>query len=155
MTNRIQHRRDTAANWTSANPVLSAGEPAFETDTGKQKIGDGSTAWVSLAYTSGATGATGATGPQGPTGPAGASAASLIPVYRNQTFEVQPYQTVTGSARCPAGYILSGGYQFSQVTASQVFVSQNMPTSTTEWAVTGYNMNGVTAVFTIWYLCTQ
>ena len=97
----------------------------------------------------------GPAGPIGPTGPAGASAASLIPVYRNQTFEVQPYQTVTGSARCPAGYILSGGYQFSQVTASQMFVSQNMPTSTTEWAVTGYNMNSTTAVVTIWYVCTQ
>lgn len=46
----IQVRRDTAANWTSANPTLSAGEPGFETDTGKVKFGDGSTAWTSLAY---------------------------------------------------------------------------------------------------------
>lgn len=30
----IQHRRDTAANWTSTNPTLSAGEMGFETDTG-------------------------------------------------------------------------------------------------------------------------
>lgn len=47
---RIQWRRDTAANFTSTNPVLSAGEPAFETDTKKTKIGDGTTAWTSLAY---------------------------------------------------------------------------------------------------------
>ena len=46
----IQVRRDTSANWTSANPVLHQGEPALETDTGKVKIGDGSTAWASLAY---------------------------------------------------------------------------------------------------------
>lgn len=46
----IQVRRDTAANWTSANPTLSAGEFGFETDTGKVKIGDGSTAWTSLGY---------------------------------------------------------------------------------------------------------
>lgn len=46
----FQTRRDTAANWTSANPTLSAGEPGYETDTGKLKIGDGSTAWTSLAY---------------------------------------------------------------------------------------------------------
>jgi hypothetical protein len=46
----IQHRRGTAATWTSANPVLSAGEPGYETDTGKNKIGDGTTAWNSLAY---------------------------------------------------------------------------------------------------------
>lgn len=38
----IQFRRDTAANFASANPVLAAGEPAFETDTGVLRIGDGS-----------------------------------------------------------------------------------------------------------------
>ena len=43
-------RRDTAANWTSSNPTLASGEPGYETDTAKLKIGDGSTAWVSLAY---------------------------------------------------------------------------------------------------------
>ena len=50
MADLIQLRRDTAANWTSANPVLSQGEQGYETDTGKMKIGDGSTAWSSLAY---------------------------------------------------------------------------------------------------------
>jgi hypothetical protein len=46
----IKLRRDTAANWTSANPTLAAGEPGYETDTGKLKIGDGATAWTGLAY---------------------------------------------------------------------------------------------------------
>jgi hypothetical protein len=46
----IQLRRDTAANWTSTNPTLASGEMGFETDTGKFKIGTGSTAWVSLLY---------------------------------------------------------------------------------------------------------
>jgi hypothetical protein len=46
----IKLRRDTAANWTSANPTLAAGEQGFETDTGKVKIGNGSTAWTSLSY---------------------------------------------------------------------------------------------------------
>lgn len=46
----IQTRRDTAANWTSVNPVLAAGEPGLETDTGKVKYGDGTTAWTSLGY---------------------------------------------------------------------------------------------------------
>jgi lysophospholipase L1-like esterase len=50
MANRIQYRRDTAANWTAANPVLALGEPAWETDTKKRKIGDGATAWNSLGY---------------------------------------------------------------------------------------------------------
>lgn len=50
MADIIQIRRDTAANWTSANPTLAQGEFGFETDTKKAKIGDGTTAWNSLAY---------------------------------------------------------------------------------------------------------
>ena len=50
MADIIQIRRDTAANWTSANPTLAQGELGAETDTSKIKIGDGSTAWASLAY---------------------------------------------------------------------------------------------------------
>ena len=74
---RIQNRRDTAANWTSTNPTLGSGEIGVETNTGKFKIGDGSTAWTSLAYapaglaekaTSLAAGATGALPYQSATG---------------------------------------------------------------------------------------
>jgi hypothetical protein len=50
MAATIKIRRDTAANWTSSNPILSLGEIGFETNTGKLKIGDGSTAWNSLSY---------------------------------------------------------------------------------------------------------
>lgn len=46
----IQVRRDTAANWTSANPTLAAGELGLETDTLKLKLGNGTAAWTSLAY---------------------------------------------------------------------------------------------------------
>ena len=52
MAVQIQMRRDTAANWTSAAPTLAAGEWGLETDTLKFKIGDGTTAWASLAYSS-------------------------------------------------------------------------------------------------------
>jgi hypothetical protein len=45
-----KQRRDTAANWTAADPTLLAGELGYETDTGYWKVGDGSTAWTSLAY---------------------------------------------------------------------------------------------------------
>lgn len=51
MTKIIQ-RHDTAANWTNVNPTLSQGEFGVEYDTGKFKIGDGQTAWNSLAYAS-------------------------------------------------------------------------------------------------------
>lgn len=51
---RIQLRRGTAAagatQWTTQ--VLYAGEVGYETDTGKFKIGDGTTAWNSLPYAS-------------------------------------------------------------------------------------------------------
>lgn len=50
MADLIQIRRDTAANWTSANPILAQGELGIETDTSKIKVGDASTAWNSLTY---------------------------------------------------------------------------------------------------------
>jgi hypothetical protein len=61
MAVQIQFRNDTAANWTSANPILAVGELGLETNTGFFKIGNGSTAWNSLAY-GGVSGPTGATG---------------------------------------------------------------------------------------------
>jgi hypothetical protein len=50
MASRIQIRRDTAANWSSVNPVLAQGEIGFELNTGKIKIGNGTAAWNSLDY---------------------------------------------------------------------------------------------------------
>jgi len=44
----IQLRRDTAANWTSVNPTLASGEMGLETDTGRYKIGNGTTPWNAL-----------------------------------------------------------------------------------------------------------
>lgn len=81
----IQLRRDTAARWARINPVLADGEPGVERgddDVEKLKIGDGSTPWNDLDYTSGGgdgsgvgprgpQGIPGPTGPEGPTGPIG------------------------------------------------------------------------------------
>ena len=50
VADKIQIRRDTAANWTSSNPTLAQGELGLETDTSKLKAGTGSTAWTSLGY---------------------------------------------------------------------------------------------------------
>ncbi len=47
---KIRLRRGTAAEWTSADPILLVGEPGYETDTGNLKVGDGSTAWTGLSY---------------------------------------------------------------------------------------------------------
>ena len=47
---QMQQRRDTASGWTTVNPTLLSGELGYESDTGKWKVGNGSTAWSSLAY---------------------------------------------------------------------------------------------------------
>lgn len=46
----IRFRRDTEARWNLANPVLVSGEPGFEIDTGRVKMGDGQTPWRDLQY---------------------------------------------------------------------------------------------------------
>ena len=48
----IKFKRATAAEWPS-NYILQQGEPGFEIDTGKLKIGDGATAWSQLNYLNG------------------------------------------------------------------------------------------------------
>ena len=47
---QFQFRRGLASEWTSANPVLAAGEMGIETDTHKIKIGNGTTNWGLLTY---------------------------------------------------------------------------------------------------------
>jgi hypothetical protein len=85
---QIQLRNDTAANWTTADPVLAVGEFGLENDTQQFKIGNGEDVWSDLPYggivgatgpagadgtdgvngVDGVDGADGATGPQGPAG---------------------------------------------------------------------------------------
>ena len=50
MSVKIQFRRGTATQWSTANTLLAAGEPGLETDTGKIKYGDGTSLWNSLPY---------------------------------------------------------------------------------------------------------
>ena len=50
---KIQIRRDTNANWQQYNPVPAQGEPCYETDTGKLKIGNGEQTYTSLPYQGG------------------------------------------------------------------------------------------------------
>jgi len=53
---RLRWRRDSAANWQAVNPVLLSGEAGLVTaeggsaDAWRYKIGDGATAWNSLAF---------------------------------------------------------------------------------------------------------
>jgi hypothetical protein len=86
---RIQQRRDTASNWTSANPTLAPGEMGIETDTDKFKLGNGSTAWTSLGYG-------GIQGPAGADGTNGVVAATSPVTYDSGTSTVGIDQTAIG-----------------------------------------------------------
>jgi len=83
---RVKFRRSTAALWTSNNPVLFEGEAGYETDTGKFKIGDGVTAWSSLAYSSGAKGDKGDTGAKGDQGIQGEAGPNQVSDATETTF---------------------------------------------------------------------
>lgn len=43
-------KRGQSAVWAQLNPVLRAGEPGYELDTQRLKIGNGTTTWNSLKY---------------------------------------------------------------------------------------------------------
>ena len=58
---RFQLRRGTTAQWADADPVLAAGEPGVDLDTGALRIGDGDTVWSALPDSSGIPGPPGTT----------------------------------------------------------------------------------------------
>lgn len=81
---KIQVRRDTTSGWSTANPTLSLGEIGLDTDLKKFKIGDGSTAWNTLAFQKADSaekvvmnGVARTIYVTGPTGPTGASAGDI------------------------------------------------------------------------------
>ena len=97
MAVQIQLRNDTAANWTSADPILAIGEMGLERDTDKFKIGNGVDSWTELPYgglagpagadstVPGPQGETGETGPQGEQGEPGVIAATSPIEYNAET----------------------------------------------------------------------
>ena len=90
---QIQVRRGTAAQWTSANPTLAAGEWGYETDTNKVKIGNGSTAWTSLGY-QGAGDIEGVTAGTGLSG-GGTSGTVTVSIDTSVTADLSTAQTLT------------------------------------------------------------
>lgn len=90
---QIQVRRGTAAQWTSANPTLASGEWGYESDTGKVKIGNGSTVWASLGYTGAGT-VTSITAGTGLTGGA-ITSSGTIAIDTSVTADLSTAQTFT------------------------------------------------------------
>lgn len=134
---QIQIRRGTAAQWTSANPTLAAGEMGFETDTLKAKIGNGSTAWNSLSYA--ITGAAGTvTSITAGTGLSGGTITSTGTIAIDSTVA-----TLTGSQALTNKDLTSGTNTFptSLTTASN---SQTFTNKTFDTAGTGnsFSING-------------
>lgn len=111
MAYRIILRRDTSANWTTQNPVLLQGEPGYETDTGKLKIGNGENAWNSLAYFE--VGATGSINPE-------SIASNLIP-SADRTYDI--------GATGPGNRWRNGYFQSVYADAGTVYIGGTPITS--------------------------
>ena len=124
---QIQVRRGTASQWTSANPTLAAGEWGYESDTGKVKIGNGTTAWTSLSYQGNAgtvTSITAGTGLSGGT----ITSSGTVAIDTATTVDVSTAQTLTNKT----------------LTAPVINLALNAQTGTTYTPVLGDNGKLVT-----------
>ena len=87
---RVQHRRKSASDWQNSEEILLAGELGVESDTGKVKVGDGTSRYTDLHYLTGPQGEQGDTGPRGNPGPQGPRGNTGPPGPRGATGERGP-----------------------------------------------------------------
>lgn len=50
LKSRIIFRKDTAANWSTKNPILKTGEPGWDSNNKRLKVGNGTLAWSNLEW---------------------------------------------------------------------------------------------------------
>jgi hypothetical protein len=98
---RIVIRRDTAAAWTAANPVLLNGEWGYETDARKLKIGDGVTVWSALSYYATSTSADAAATSAAAAAASAASAATSATSAATQATNAAASATAVRNAAAP------------------------------------------------------
>jgi hypothetical protein len=143
-TRRILIRRDTASNWTASNPTLASGELGGETDTGKLKLGNGSTAWNSLPYQVGVTSVNGNTGVVTGLAPTASPTFTGVPLSTTAAVDTNTTQIAT------TAYVVGQGYA---KLASPTFTgTPTLPTGTI--ATTQTASNNTTAVATTAYVDT-
>lgn len=104
---QIQFRQDTSTNWAVNDPVLALGEPGWETDTGRLKIGDGVSVWTSLDYYFGSIGPVGPIGNIGSTGPIGITGNPDPIVASTGSNDFFGNQLINGGIRINNGFYLS------------------------------------------------
>lgn len=157
---QLQFRRGLSTQWTSNNTVLADGEMGIETDTSFFKIGNGSTAWNSLAYggirgVTGPTGPTGRTGATGFTGPASLVTGPTGPVAIGPTGFTGPASFVTGPTGAGGGGSVSitGSTGFGNIltvatSGAGIFGNSNLNFNGSTMTVTGSEVvkfNGTSA----------
>jgi hypothetical protein len=136
---KIQLRRDSAANWTTANPILAQGEIGLELDTQKFKMGDGTTAWTTLGYyTAGASGVSSVTGTSPVVSSGGTTPAiSLASGYGDTQ---NPYASKT------ANYVLASPNGTSGAPTFRALVGSDIPILNQNTTGTASNVTGTVAI---------
>ena len=135
---QIQLRNGTAAQWTAANPTLAAGEVGIESDTKKQKFGDGTTAWNSLGYVGGTGTVTSVTG----TSPVASSGGTTPAISLNTAYgdTLNPYASKT------ANQVLAAPNGSAGVPSFRAIVSADIPTLNQNTTGTAAGLSSTLAV---------
>lgn len=141
---QFQLRRGTAAEWTSANPTLAAGEMGVETDTQKFKIGDGTTDWNTLTYGGlvGATGPAGANGADGTDGegvPVGGTTGQVLAKASNTDYDTEWVNQTGGGSSTLDG--------LTDVSVSAPGSGEFLQYDGVEWVAHALTVNDVDGLF--------
>ena len=119
---QLQFRRDTASNWTTANPLLASGEMAIETDTQLFKIGDGHSTWTQLPYG----------GIRGPPGPPGGSL-SIFWFTVNYPVASGPFSPLTKANSIVASSNMPLSYSIGFDSNSNIRITNSNVTNSNSW----------------------